>query len=200
MLNAYDKALLGPQSVTDVSQSGLYPAKKIILPLSPDHLIPLLQYNVLRAFITNRQLLIGFLGTEGECASAALHILPEPSGTPELPSTLFPTLLQQTIPHEDWIDIIPHATWRDNVIRAIGTFDEDELWSDTIGGLFEGFPHSEVEQRGVIAWSPSWHVSGWELSEGFWQKWSWSFQGCEDILEATNHWRNLRGEAPLGRV
>jgi hypothetical protein len=72
-----------------------------------------------------------------------------------------------------------------------------ELWSDTIGGLFEGFPASEIEQRGVIAWSPPWDVSGWEVSEGFWRKWAWSFKGCGDALEATNKWRKERGEKPL---
>ena len=82
-------------------------------------------------------------------------------------------------------------------MMAIGTFDEDELWSDTIGGLFEGFPQSESEQRGVIVWSPPWHVSGWELSEGFLRKWGWSFKGFEDMLEATNKWRAMRGEDPL---
>jgi hypothetical protein len=79
---------------------------------------------------------------------------------------------------------------------ASGTFDEDELWSDTIGGLFEGFPNSEIEQRGVIAWSPPWHFTGWEVSEGFWRKWGRILKGCGEVLEATNRWRE-RGEEPL---
>lgn len=87
---------------------------------------------------------------------------------------------------------------RDNLIQAAGHFDEDELWSDTIGGLFEGFPASDIEQRGVIMWSPPWHVCGWEVSEGFWRKWSWALKGCGDVLEATNRWRIRRGEEPLG--
>jgi hypothetical protein len=70
------------------------------------------------------------------------------------------------------------------------------LWTDTIGGLFEGFPASECEQRGV-AWSPPWHISGWEVSEGFWRKWGWSFKGCQEALEATNRWRREREEEPL---
>jgi len=177
--------------------SGRAPAR-IIFPLSSDHLITLLQFNVLRAYIINRHLISPLIpsSTDG-CSSSALHVLPTPLLPQEIPPSLHPTFLQRTIPHEDWIDIVPHPTWRDNIILAIGSFDEDELWSDTIGGLFEGFPASEIEQRGVIAWSPPWDVSGWEISEGFWRKWGWSFKGCEDVLKATNRWREKRGEEPL---
>jgi hypothetical protein len=83
------------------------------------------------------------------------------------------------------------------MLRALGQFDEDELWSDTIGGLFEGFPDSEIEHRGVIIWSTPWDIRGWEISPGFWEKWRWTLNGCEDIIEATNHWRSIRGEFPL---
>lgn len=171
---------------------------KIIFPLSSDHLIILQQYNVLRASLTNRYLISGLKANPvDECSSVALHVLPYLTCPQDIPPALHPTVLQQTIPHEGWVDIIPHPVWRDNVLRAIGTFDEDDLWSDTVGGLFEGFPDSEVEKRGVIAWSPPWHISGWEVSEGFWKKWGWSFTGCDEILEATNRWRKQRGEKPL---
>lgn len=174
----------------------------IIFPLSSDHLIILLQYNVLRACMTNRAILSQFFSTSiiTDCASAQLHILPSLPSCIALPPALQPTFLQRTIPHEEWVDIIPHPVWRDNVIRAIGSFDEDQLWSDTIGGLFEGFPHSEIEQRGVIVWSPPWDVSGWEMSEGFLRKWGWSLKNCDDILNATNTWRRKRGEEPLNLV
>lgn len=171
-------------------------SRNIIFPLCPDHLITLLQYNVLRACIANRSLLSSPT-TPTLCSSEALSVLPVTSLPKEIPLSLHPTHLQQTVPHEDWIDIIPHPQWRDNLIMAIGTFDEDELWSDTIGGLFEGFPQSEIEQRGVVVWSPTWHYSGWEVTEGFWRKWKWSMKGCENVVDATNHWRKLRGEEPL---
>jgi hypothetical protein len=177
---------------------GRAPVARIIFPLSSDHLITLLQFNVLRGSLINRQLLSGSItAVSSDCSSEALQILPSPSAPKSVPPSLEPTALQRTIPHEDWIDIIPHPTWRDNVILAVGTFDEDDLWSDTIGGLFEGFPHSECEKRGVIAWEPPWDISGWEVSEAFWRKWAWSFKGCWDVLEATNKWRRQRGEEPL---
>ena len=51
--------------------------------------------------------------------------------------------------------VLPHRVWRDNLILAKGEFDKGELWPDTVGGLFEGFPTLELQRRGIIAWSPS---------------------------------------------
>jgi hypothetical protein len=65
------------------------------------------------------------------------------------------------------VDLIPHPVWRDNVLLALGRFDEDALWADTIGGLFDGFPDAEIERRGVICWASPWDFSRWEISEGF---------------------------------
>lgn len=174
-------------------------ANRIMFPLSSDHLLTLLQYNVLRASIANRALFSASYPSLAmpECSSEVLHVLPNLPLPKALPPSLYPTALQQTIPHEEWLDIIPHPGWRDNLLLALGTFDEDELWADTIGGLFDGFPHSEVKRRGIIAWSPPWHISGWEVSEGFLQKWGWTFKGCQDALDATNSWRRKRGEEPL---
>jgi hypothetical protein len=158
----------------------------------------LLQFNVLRSSLINRRLIAPLGPTpEAEPSGTVVHVLPAPTSPSDIPPSFYPTLLQRTVPHEAWIDIIPDPTWRDNLIRARGNFDEDELWSDTVGGLFEGFPDSQCEQNGIVAWWPPWHVSGWEISEGFWRKWEWSFRGCGEILEATNEWRRKRGDEPL---
>ncbi len=174
----------------------------IVFPLTLDHLITLLQFNVLRGCLANGKLLSRLepnCTPHQECSDAALHVLPnhDASSLRDLPPSLHPTVLQRTVPHEAWVDIIPHPRFRDNCILAVGTFDEDEFWSDTIGGLFEGFPASEIEHRGVIVWSSPWSISGWEVSEGFWCKWSWLLEGCRDMLYATNYWRGRRGEEPL---
>ena len=169
-----------------------------MFPISSDHLIPLLQFNVLRATLTNRLLMSSIRPlVAGDCSSAALHVLPIVNNLTEVPPSLQPTFLQSTIPHEDWVDNIPYPTWRDNILLALGTFDEDKMWSDTIGGLFEGFPASEIQCRGLIVWNPPWDVSGWEVSEGFFRRWKFLFKGCKEALESTNKWRILRGEEPL---
>ncbi|KAI8676328.1 hypothetical protein NCS56_00520200 [Fusarium sp. Ph1] len=174
------------------------PKPRITFPLSSDHLIVLLQFNVLRASLANREL-VSQLGSAptAECSSAAEHVIPYPTDPGIVPPSLLPTALQRTVPHEGWVDIIPHPVWRDNVLLALGQFDEDALWSDIMGGLFEGFPESEIEHRGVIAWSPPWDASGWELSPGFVRKWGWCLRGCEDILAITNQWRLKRDDEPI---
>ena len=175
---------------------------QVIFPLSSDHLIPLLQYNVLRGCLAKRELVSRVLSSESqdyEPPPTDLHVFPrlETSAVRLLPSSLCPTRLQSSVAHEHWIDIIPHPVLRDNLIQASGRFDADELWSDTVGGLFEGFPDSEAQQRGVIMWDAPWHFSGWELSEGFVHRWTWSLKGCNDLLETTNWWRKKRGEEPI---
>lgn len=97
---------------------------------------------------------------------------------------------------------------RDNAIRLAGSFDGMDLCDDIVGGLYEGFEgrsgdssggdgSSRIENNGMLAWSDPWHVSGWELTEGFVRKWSFLLKGCWDMVEATNEWRRLRGEDGL---
>jgi Domain of unknown function (DUF3425) len=169
----------------------------IVFPLCPDHLITLLQFNALRALAVNRTLISGILVTPLDCDEEVTHTIPFPTKPELLPSALLPTTLQQKVLHADWIDLFPSPEGRDRLIRAAGTFDEDELWADCIGGLYEGFPDDEIKQRGIIAWSPPWDITGWEMSEGFLRKWGWLFKGLPGGLEATNRWRMERGEEPL---
>lgn len=169
----------------------------IVFPLCSDHLITLLQFNALRALAVNRTLISGILVTPLDCGEEIIHVIPYPTKPELVPPQLLPTALQQTVPHGDWIDMFPCPEARDSLIRATGTFDEDDLWADCIGGLYEGFPDDEVERRGIIAWSPPWDITGWEMSEGFLRKWGWLFKGLPGPLAATNRWRIQRGEEPF---
>jgi hypothetical protein len=173
---------------------------QFVFPLCPDHLITLLQFNATRALAANRTLISGILVTPLDCGTdeGVIHVIPYPTKPQTLPSALLPTTLQQTVPHGDWIDLFPCPDARDRLIHAAGTFDEDELFADCSGGLYEGFPDDEVERRGLIAWSPPWDISGWEMSEGFLRKWGWVFKGLPGPLEATNRWRRERGDEPIG--
>ena len=128
-----------------------------------------------------------------ECGNTfSIPLLDAPSSTPP---TFAPTALQIRTPHPSWIDTIPCSRMRDNMILHYGSFDEDDLCSDLIGGLFEGFNH--VEQTGMLVWSDPWHVSGWELTEGFARKWGFLLKGCEELFLATNKWRAMRNEDAL---
>jgi hypothetical protein len=171
---------------------------QLIFPLSLDHLITLLQFNALRALAVNRSLVTGIMVTPLDCnEEEIIHVVPCPTHPELMPPALLPTILQQTVPHGDWVDLFPCPEGRDMLIRASGTFDADELWADCIGGLYEGFPDDEIEKRGIVAWSPPWDIRGWEMSEGFVRKWWWVFGGLDRGLEATNRWRVQRGEEPL---
>jgi hypothetical protein len=128
-----------------------------------------------------------------ECLSAA-HIYPQ-SLPRNIPSSLAPTLLQRRVRHGAWIDAAPLATIRDNLIRAAGSYDEDGLCLDLLGGLFYG--SSEPEHHGVRVWSDPWDASAWELTEGFIRKWGFLLKGCQELLDATNRWRQMRQEEPL---
>jgi hypothetical protein len=41
---------------------------------------------------------------------------------------------------------------RDNLICTLGTFNPTEMLSDTVGGLFEGFPGDEEQRRSAAVW------------------------------------------------
>jgi hypothetical protein len=93
--------------------------------------------------------------------------------------------------------VFPCAAARDRLIQAAGTFDENELGANCIGGLYEGFSDKEMERRGFIAWSPLWDISGWEMPKGFFSEMGLVGEGLPDVLEATNSWRRERGEESL---
>lgn len=172
------------------------PTPTIIFPLSPDHqLITLVQYNVVRGMIFNMSIL-SLLYCLPENCSRTFGVPVLGAVPPErIPLDLQPTLLQQSIPHPFWISAIPFPAMRDNLILLAGTYDSTDLCYDLGQALYEGF--DDVERRGCLVWGDPWHMSGWEVSEGFLQKWKILLQGCPDVIEWTNHWREVRGEDKL---
>ncbi len=84
---------------------------------------------------------------------------------------------------------------RDNLILTQRSYDEDEMCSDMLGSLFRGYKGSE--RRGLIVWGDPWDTSAWEVSDGFARKWSFLLKGCRELVEASNKWREIRGEEML---
>ncbi|KAI8964702.1 hypothetical protein F5Y11DRAFT_67850 [Daldinia sp. FL1419] len=164
-------------------------------PISADHrLLVLIQYNVLRAFITNMSILSVLERMPLECG-AALNIkslLPPPE---TIPPNLVSTQVQKCVAHDFWIDTVPWGNMRDNLILNHGKYDEEDLCVDISGGLYEGF--DEVEARGLIVWGDPWSETGWEVTEGFAKKWALLLKGCHTLIESTNRWRESRGEEKL---
>lgn len=164
-------------------------------PLAPDHyLITLIQYNVLRALMTN--FLLVNVSIPPECQNAfRIPLLHYPPATP--PPTFASTAMQRSVKHDSWIDSVPCPTLRDNLILAStdARWDSDDLCDDICGGLYEGF--DECETRGMLVWGDPWLVESWEVSPGFAAKWGVLLRGCGEMMGHTNRWRESRGEEPL---
>ncbi|KAH8647210.1 hypothetical protein BX600DRAFT_476316 [Xylariales sp. PMI_506] len=165
-------------------------------PLSPDHfLITLIQYNVLRATLANMHIMSLLDRLPPECQAALsipLDTLFCPSLPCSVPPSMQPTAIQQAVPHEYWIDLMPIPALRDNVILNYDRIDDDEMCEDFTGGLWEGY--DDIEKRGVILWGEPWNADAWEVTEGFARKWPFLLKGCDELLTTTNRWRDLRGE------
>ncbi|KAL8383389.1 hypothetical protein RB595_006916 [Gaeumannomyces hyphopodioides] len=170
---------------------------RITFPLSPDHhLITLVQYNVLRATMTNISILRLQNIIPPACDSAALLVAgQDQTCAPPPPADLAPTTLQRTVPHPGWMDVAPDGRMRDNLIRAAHALDADALCDDLCGGLYEGF--DDCEARGMLVWADPWRVESWEVSEGFVRKWGFLLRGCYATMRATDRWRASRGEKPM---
>lgn len=139
----HDEAL--PKSAPTTPDQGQTP---FVFPLSTDHLLHLIQYNVFRAFISNKRtlnvLLTGRIEgySPGVCPISVRYqddttIFPL---NPNIPPSLFPTSLQQVKFHSSWINLIPFPRVRDNLIRGEGHFNHRDLLEDLVGELMGRTP------------------------------------------------------------
>ncbi|KAH8694109.1 hypothetical protein BGW36DRAFT_384390 [Talaromyces proteolyticus] len=168
---------------------------EVDFPLSLDHtLFVLIQHNALRGVLTNMAILLRLNGQDFQgWADFYTEDLALP--TQESPPSLQFTHLQKTVSHESWIDVIPSASLRDNIIKYQDKFDPDALCSDFLGGYTEG--ENDIAGRGMMLWGDPWCSDSWEMSENLVRKWSFLLQGCSDMIASTNKWRAARGEKKL---
>ncbi|KEY66068.1 hypothetical protein S7711_08886 [Stachybotrys chartarum IBT 7711] len=132
------------------AQAGL--TTPFFFPLSTDHLLHLIQYNVFRAFVSNKRtlniLLTGWTGPPPSPTTCPVSgpyrddtaVFPL---NPNIPFSLAPTRLQQSQLHSIWINLFPFPRVRDNFIRREGSFDHWELLQDLIGELMAITPAPE---------------------------------------------------------
>lgn len=162
-----------------------------------DLLLHLFQFNFTRALMENTKVLglrpdqlhdeaISPFNTAGPWPDDSL-------GT--LPINLQPTLIQRSIEHHPWLDLLPVPQMRDNLILA-GEFEEEaELCRD-----MKGRGNSRHGKSGIIVWSDPWDPAGWEVTEPFARSWGWVIKNCHDLARSTNRWRAQRNEKPLFRL
>ncbi|KAL4241561.1 BZIP domain-containing protein [Abortiporus biennis] len=99
-----------------------------------------------------------------------------------LPSSLRPTLVQRTVPHESVIDNILHPELRDRMILLRGRFDLVDCLHDYRRSV-------TIHGDDVLA------HSNWEISETWLQQ--YKFLVDQATLKVCNHWRRERGEPEL---
>lgn len=115
---------------------------------------------------------------------------------PSLPTNLCPTALQKTVMHHSWLDLFPFPRMRDNILRGInaGEYDEDVLCDTLCCDLLK---FDDDTNAALVVWGESWDATGWEFSAEFFTRWGVLLQGCTEVLETTNYWRQKRGARRL---
>jgi len=98
------------------------------------------------------------------------------------------------VTHHPWIDLIPFPHIRDNILD---TTNADLLNANELGIDLLPAGDGRGETASLIVWGEPWDPRGWEASVPFLRKWGWLTKGCPMILEATNYWRQKRGERKL---
>ncbi|KAM0335680.1 hypothetical protein ACHAQA_000729 [Verticillium albo-atrum] len=121
-------------------------------PLSLDHLIHLIHFNVLRALITNKNTLSLCDTLQNSInispVSCPLHEPDSPCwNSPivrpfnvDMPSALVPTQLQATRVHPLWINVLPFPRVRDNLIKWAACFDHWTFLQDLLGDHISATP------------------------------------------------------------
>ncbi|TGO08956.1 hypothetical protein BTUL_0184g00020 [Botrytis tulipae] len=159
-----------------------------------EKLLVLVKVNVFRALISN-SMTLGIPSdviTNDDATSAFFPPSVDVDGILALPPTLRPIDLQTQIPHHPWIDCLPVPQMRQNLIRAGNTYDVMDLCGDLVGLFSAG-----IGRTGMVIWGEPWDVTGWEVTEGFLERWGWTVKGCWDLFESTNRWRAERGQMAL---
>ncbi|KAG5659534.1 hypothetical protein KAF25_002093 [Fusarium avenaceum] len=165
-----------------------------------DHLNILIRLNVLNAIMRNAAL-VGF-AFEGLCCPDLLSPFNEhrpdlpvaDPRSPHYPVWLRPTVLQISVRHHPWIDLIPFPRMRDNILHEVeaGLLDQKALGIDVLD-----VQDNSCNPAPLIVWGDAWDPQSWEASVPFLQKWGGLARNCPELLEATNSWRQKRGETKI---
>ncbi|VUC35958.1 unnamed protein product [Clonostachys rosea] len=156
-----------------------------------DCLFTLIQFNVFRSMVRNER----DLGLPEACALDDDSVSPISDASyvaRDMPASLRPTLLQMTVTHHPWIDLLPLPRMRDNLLLADDQYDETALCTAILG-----CNTNSGGRTGMIVWGEAWDPAGWELTEEFIREWAWTLEGCDEFLASTNYWRQRRGKGAL---
>jgi hypothetical protein len=196
--------------------------QQLWFPLSVDHLIHLVKYNVFRGLWKNKFMVDSL--TVPYCApgpsidtSVAFprysSILPK---APEYCGSLAPTQVQMNLNHFSWIDCLPCPIMRENLISQEFNFSHVDFLRDLVGTMINldmfkapflpistddaddvGGRGAATAGSGLILWGEPHMIDSWEITPEYLLKWSWTIMNCQELVNSTNHWRSSRGETPL---
>ncbi|OAQ59539.1 hypothetical protein VFPPC_03773 [Pochonia chlamydosporia 170] len=205
-------------------------------PPSPaqDHLLHLIHLNVLRGLFDNKLVLLALASYLAKCNnSQRLQLMPPEQVLPgraaimststDLPRSLCPTTLQNTLVHATCIDLLPFPRIRDNLIENEGRFNWAELIEDLVGHLVDPFcfcgPQSRQDtctsiaeeqapyygdeddftanRNGIIVWGAAHCPESWEVTAGFLRKWDLEGKNHSCDLYEISH--RVRHEGPYTR-
>lgn len=161
-----------------------------------DHLLTLSKINVFRAFLQKTLSILG-MGESwmyDHTISSFSTLQPGYADGSSLPPTLRPTALQLSQPHHPWLDYFPLPRMRDNLLRAAGSFNEEQLCIDIFG-----FWDPSMGNCSLLVWGEPANPGNWEVTERFLQRWSWVIRGCPELMRSANYWRRQRGEKMIFR-
>lgn len=156
-----------------------------------DHRFTLVKLNVFRAFVRNMAAL-GYTREWMTDDSVSRFSVQGPHAVVAIPASLQPTVLQQEQPHHPWLDFLPFARLRDNLICHEDLIDGSQFCRDLMD--FWTMPD---EDNLMIVWGDPWNPMNWEITETFLGRWGWLVKGCPEIIWSTNFWRQVRGEKRL---
>ncbi|KAK4176418.1 hypothetical protein QBC36DRAFT_352326 [Triangularia setosa] len=126
--------------------------------------IPLAQYNSVRAYLKD--------------VVVSVFLIPLNIDR----TSLRPTPLQKSVPHDSWIDSVPFPKLRDNLIMYQDVYNTAEFYNDIVNGGSQAYQDDESD---MVLCDP-WGEEGWELSEGFVGKWNFLLEGCEMLVRITH--------------
>lgn len=170
------------------------------LNLPTPHDLPLVtRLNTFDALARNALMLripLEYLETDEHSSIFNHHGPPPPIGDPSLRTHLRPTALQQAVTHHSWLDMFPIPGMRDNILRGINSgADDEDLLCDTLCCDLLKFDNDT--NAALVVWGESWDATGWEFSAELFARWGVLLQGCAEVLETTNYWRQKRGARRL---
>ncbi|KAI1170561.1 hypothetical protein F4777DRAFT_591869 [Nemania sp. FL0916] len=117
--------------------------------------------------------------------------------TQELPQVWRPTLSQSNIPHHPVIDLLPWPNVRDRLIMLMA-LPEDARPPAAAGplGIAQLTYDLEDAAEGIRIWGDNpCEPSSWEVGQVLLERWWFVFD--RQVIEQSNHWRELRGAAAL---